>query len=449
MKPWLPFALVIPFVACGGAAPPQSPGTTGPIGTGGDPSPTYACARELHVSVTGSDTNDGTAATPFRTISKVTPMAKPGDCVQVHAGTYAEASTIGFSSDGTAAAPIVLRSADGPRAAIIDAKGNRAGPTVLVKQDYVVIDGFEFVNSPQDTGEQVIHFDGQLTGKGVGSVLRDCKATGGFDTLKINQNSNGVTIEHNELYGSFAHLPVSLTGASGLVFRGNFGHDWTLDGDGAIQLKGGSHDVLFEGNVFQDVHTSAGTIAMGDGCDSTCDIDPQHWAAVRVRAVDNVLVRVGRAFDVQGCKDCAILANTIVDSGAGNVFFKLTSATTNGTTTTTTNARILDNLISNPSGDGGRVIQVNTGADAGLQMDYNLVWSAGKAVDWGDGHPASADAHSITLDPKLTSATVLSPAAGSPALGAGLNLFADVPVDIMGAARPASGPFDIGAYEPR
>jgi hypothetical protein len=416
------------------------------VGTG-NPNPTYTCMRELHVATTGSDTGDGSMAKPFRTISKVTPMAKPGDCIQVHAGTYAEGATIGFSNDGTMAAPIVLRSADGKLKAVIDANTNRGGPTVLVRQDYVIIDGFEFVNSPMDTEEQCIHFDGLNMGKGQGSVLRNCKLTAGFDTLKCNENSSGITIEYNEIYGSFAHLPVSLTGASNFTFRGNFGHDWTLNGDGAIQLKGGSHDVLFENNVFQDVHTSAGTIAMGDGCDASCDIDPDHYAAVRVRVVDNVLLRAGRGFDVQGCKDCAILSNTIVDSGAGNVIFKLTSATTGGTTTTTVNARIMDNLISNAAGDGGNVVQINTGADKGLQMDYNLVWNAGKAISWGDGHPSSADTHSIAKDPKLTSATNFALAAGSAARGAGTNLFADVPIDFLGAPRPMTGPFCIGAYE--
>jgi hypothetical protein len=429
-------------------------GATSSTGSGGgpmvgtsNPNPTYTCARELHVALTGADTGDGSMAKPFRTISKVTPMAKPGDCIQVHAGTYAEGSTIGFANDGTMAAPIVLRSADGKLKAVIDAKTNRGGPTVLVRNDYVIIDGFEFINSPMDTSEQCIHFDGlNAMGKCTGSVLRNSKLTMGYDTIKLNENSQGVTIEYNEIYGTFQHLPVSLTGASNMIFRGNFCHDWTLNGDGAVQIKGGSHDSLFEGNVFQDVHTDAGAIAMGDGCDATCDIDPEHYAGVRLRAVNNVFVRVGRAVDIQGCKDCAFLNNTIVDSASGNVALKLTSAATNGTTHATVNARILNNLLSN-SGNGGNVIQINDPAGMGLMMDYNLRWNGGMAVVWGDGHPATADTHSVTTDPKLTSATDFSLAAGSGAIGKGTNLFADVPIDFKGNARPMTGAFDIGAYQ--
>ncbi len=420
-----------------------------PFPVGGDSGVSYTCARSIHVATNGDDGNAGSAAAPLKTIAKATPTAQPGDCVLVHAGTYSESSTIGFKGDGSATAPIVLWSVDGRGAAIIDAGSNRSGPTVLIHQDYVIVDGFDFRNSPTDTSEQVVHFDGLTMGKGVGSVLRNCKLTGGYDHLKINQTCRGVTIEYNEFYGNFGHLPISLTSAPGLVFRHNFGHDWSTGDNGAIQLKGGSQDVLFDGNLFQDVTSQAGTIAMGDGCDTTCDIDPEHYAAVRARAINNVMVRVGRGFDVQGCKDCAVLSNTIVDSGQSNVVFKLTSAATNGVTHDSVNVRIQDNLVANSKGDQGDVIQINATAGQGLQMDYNLVWNGGGAVSWGDTHPAGADTHSLTKDPRL-----VAPAsgdfklnAGSAAIGAGLNLFADVAHDFSGATRPASGPFDIGAFQ--
>ena len=409
----------------------------------------YTCAREIHVDTAGSDSAVGTASAPLKTIAKATPMAQAGDCIQVHAGTYAESATIGFAGDGTSAMPIVLRSADGKGAATVDAGGNRSGPTVLVHNDHVVIDGFEFKNSPTDTEEQVIHFDGLKANKCTGSVLRNCKITGGYDHIKINQAAPNVTVEYNEFFGSFGHLPVSLTGAPGLVFRGNFGHDWNTGGNGAVQLKGGSHDVIFDANLFQDVTSDAGTIAMGDGCDSTCDIDLDHFAAVRVRAINNVFVRVGRAFDVQGCSDCAVLSNTVIDSAADNVTFKLTSASTNGTTKDSVNVRILDNLVANSLGTAGNVMQVNGASGTGLQADYNLAWNKGNAITWGDGHPASADTHSITADPKLVSPSAgdYRPAAGSPAVGAGTNLWGEVPHDALGVSRPTSGNFDIGAYQ--
>jgi autotransporter-associated beta strand protein len=49
-----------------------------------------AGAAEYHVAVTGNDANDGSAGTPFKTISATANVAQPGDTVTVHAGVYRE-----------------------------------------------------------------------------------------------------------------------------------------------------------------------------------------------------------------------------------------------------------------------------------------------------------------------------------------------------------------------
>ena len=50
-----------------------------------------ACyAEEYHVAKNGSDLNPGTAQAPFLTISKAASIARSGDVVTVHAGTYRE-----------------------------------------------------------------------------------------------------------------------------------------------------------------------------------------------------------------------------------------------------------------------------------------------------------------------------------------------------------------------
>lgn len=47
-------------------------------------------AKEYHVSMKGSDTNNGSALKPFKTISKAVTYAFPGDTITVHPGTYRE-----------------------------------------------------------------------------------------------------------------------------------------------------------------------------------------------------------------------------------------------------------------------------------------------------------------------------------------------------------------------
>ena len=47
-------------------------------------------AAEYHVSPSGNDENQGTAAQPYRTISAAAQAAQPGDAITVHAGVYRE-----------------------------------------------------------------------------------------------------------------------------------------------------------------------------------------------------------------------------------------------------------------------------------------------------------------------------------------------------------------------
>src|SRR5215472_11189367 len=44
----------------------------------------------LHVAADGRDSADGSAGSPFRTISRAAELARPGDTVLVHAGEYRE-----------------------------------------------------------------------------------------------------------------------------------------------------------------------------------------------------------------------------------------------------------------------------------------------------------------------------------------------------------------------
>jgi alpha-N-arabinofuranosidase len=47
-------------------------------------------AGEYHVSVAGSDANEGSALRPFKTISAAALLAQPGDVITVHEGIYRE-----------------------------------------------------------------------------------------------------------------------------------------------------------------------------------------------------------------------------------------------------------------------------------------------------------------------------------------------------------------------
>ncbi|MHC4617811.1 MAG: right-handed parallel beta-helix repeat-containing protein [Planctomycetota bacterium] len=75
------------------------------------------CAGEWHVSVRGSNKNDGSASKPLRTISAAAQAARPGDVITVYEGTYRERVTPprGGESD---AKRIVYRAAQGEKVEI-------------------------------------------------------------------------------------------------------------------------------------------------------------------------------------------------------------------------------------------------------------------------------------------------------------------------------------------
>lgn len=76
-----------------------------------------ANAREFHVSVAGSDANNGTVSAPFKTINHAAQVALPGDTVTVHAGTYREWVNP-LNGGESEAKRILYRVADGEKAEI-------------------------------------------------------------------------------------------------------------------------------------------------------------------------------------------------------------------------------------------------------------------------------------------------------------------------------------------
>src|SRR5687768_15209294 len=98
----------------------------------------------------GNDSNPGTFAEPFRTITHAYSFAAPGVTIIVMPGVYTDYRSgwgLHLGKAGTAANPIVLRSQT-PRGAIIDGQ-NGADRNVGIYLDgsYNIIDGFQITGS--------------------------------------------------------------------------------------------------------------------------------------------------------------------------------------------------------------------------------------------------------------------------------------------------------------
>ncbi len=426
----------------------------------------YNCAPTLHVATNGKDSNDGSASAPLLTIAAAAKKATaPGTCIAVHPGSYHEVASSGFATDGTDVAPIVLYSSDdagkpNPLGATIDADNYSVDtPIINISADHIIVDGFVMQHMSTQLQDQPIHFDGLLKHKGAGGIVRRCKISGGWDQLKVNQAASGITVENNEFFGEFGHIGISITGVVGMTLHGNYFHDWASGDNGSIQIKGGSSQVLVDGNLFANITGAAGVVALGDGCDATCDIDPDHFACVDSAVVNNVMVNVPRLVDFGGAKNCAALNNTAVDSATQTVAFKLIPATTNGTMKECTDAHIENNIVYAKSGGLADIVQIGGGVDnnsaasaTNLVMDYNLFYNGGSAISYGQNHPNGADAHSMTADPKFVNSGGMTPAdfkvqPGSPAIDKGADVAAENGHDFDGTGRPIGAACDIGAFE--
>jgi hypothetical protein len=77
-----------------------------------------AQATSLYVAKNGSDSNNGSASSPWLTIGHAAAEAQAGDTVYVGAGTYNESDL--FANSGTASAPIIF---NGQGVAIVDGTG--------------------------------------------------------------------------------------------------------------------------------------------------------------------------------------------------------------------------------------------------------------------------------------------------------------------------------------
>ena len=103
-------------------------------------------AATYYVAPGGNDSANGSSATPFRTITRASKVAQPGDIVNVRTGTYSDAVSI--SSKGTASAPIVFRAMPG-ETPVLDG-GSLTGNTPVVALNtaaHVEFSGFEVRNS--------------------------------------------------------------------------------------------------------------------------------------------------------------------------------------------------------------------------------------------------------------------------------------------------------------
>ncbi|MBF9197527.1 right-handed parallel beta-helix repeat-containing protein [Microvirga terrestris] len=202
----------------------------------------------IWVAKTGRSGALGTESSPLASIQEAINKATPGTTIMVKSGVYTE--NLKFSKGGTASAPIVLVSADGPsKAEIKPASGTADTIRVQAPANYITVDGFK-VYGPSSKDSVHITSSDNMTKISTGITIQNMEilATRG-DGIKVSQGDH-IKILNNKVSGSTSEQGIDLVGATHSVISGNdVSGIATMAG---IQVKGGSYDIEISYNTVHD-----------------------------------------------------------------------------------------------------------------------------------------------------------------------------------------------------
>ena len=290
------------FRTTGAATGPDAPagpaGPAGPDGPAGPAGPTCPTGPKYYVATNGSDSADGSAAQPWRTLAKAAAATPPGAAAMVAAGTY---SGFTMTRSGRAGAPIAFCATTPGTVEVRPASG---GSTIVISgQHDINLTGLTVTGATgsQNAGVDVLdnssgitianglisnnHSYGIDVNGSTNVTIIGNTITGNDTGIRINRNGAGVLIQGNNVVnntGMVVNDPAPNTdwGAVGISFlhttgplvaRGNTIHgnrapstDYGYDG-GAFEIYGSSGATMTE-NTIWDNQVVLETANDGPGC---------------------------------------------------------------------------------------------------------------------------------------------------------------------------------------
>ena len=391
--------------------------------------------RTLYVAPTGSDSADGGAITPWRTLQRAANLVRAGDLVIVRAGHYAG---FNLTTSGTAANPIVFSADPG---VVVDS------PNPVRTQDginlegasYIVIEGFTVVGLPR-TGIRSVTNHHVTIRRNVGDLNGRWGILTGFsDDLLIEDNEMSRSVaEHGIYVGNSGDRPVirrnHVWGNSGNGIHMN--GDLSQGGDGVIS------GAVVEGNVIHGNGRTGGSGINGDGVQSSRIVNnilyDNHASGISLYQIDGG----------QPSRNNFVAHNTIVQAADGRWAINIQDGATGN--------HVVNNILLTLHTFRG-AIDISTDSLSGFVSDSNAVigrftTNGGNSVltlaAWRQA--TGQDLHSFTTTPD---ALFVDSAAGdyhlrtdAPARDTAMTP-TDVLTDFEGLARPSGPASDIGADE--
>jgi len=190
-------------------------GTTGAAGTTGTGGMTTT--GDFYVGPSGSDSNAGTMASPFKTLNAAHSRVMPGGTIWLLSGTNALSTTNNFSKSGTASAHIRVQAVAGGTRPVLDFSAQGFGSNnrgLNVTGDYWEFRGFEIMNAGdnciavsgsnnifdqlvihgcQDTGLQITASSSDATNdaKAANNLVLNCDSYENIDQPTNGENADG------------------------------------------------------------------------------------------------------------------------------------------------------------------------------------------------------------------------------------------------------------------
>ena len=422
------------------------------------PSVNAACVRPPEATSPQREIAVNPGSSP--TLAEALAQAQPGDRIVLGAGTYTQTGNLVISNSGTATDWIQVVASPGTRP-VIDLAG--AGE-MRIGGSYVSLQGVDIQNGGGNNlhiapgSEDVHHVHVADT------VIHDL-AWGPGAAIKVNRNNDQdagvgtICLEDNDVSEAINNAIIDGVGVAGAVVVGNDIHD-NAAGSHGIFFKGGSSDILIEGNLIRGIRGNA-ALQLG-GNTGAAFWDPAHpeWEGVDHIARNNLIADFDdSAVEIRGVSGAEVYNNTIVTQTSFAIFRLQVGNNASGGSSGNDNVHISSNLVIGIGGDP-QYARNDAGAATiiwGPQLWAGLFHNSGAPTPGVPSFPQTSDVVAgsgtgVVVTPTVTglsgvadAATRYTPSASSPALGAG-EVLDDVLFDLFGSARSSTAP-TIGAIE--
>lgn len=401
-------------------------------------------AQTLHVASNGSDqSGNGTAQSPWATISYAIDQVNDGATIEVAPGTYNGRVRLDqHFNDG-----VLIRSATPYQARLRYSNGS---VVICFTCSGITVEGFDIAHNANNNQGLVIQIQ---TADAFNVTLRNniIHDSTDNDLLKINNGTRDILVEGNMFYnqaGSDEHIDINsvsnVTVRDNVFFNNNSqavtsSYVLVKDSNGSSDGVLGSKNIRIRRNVFLNWQGNDGQSFVRVGEDGTANFEADNVLIENNLMLGNSSRLMRSAFTVQGSSNVSFRFNTIVGNLPSRSFAARLLAI--GNNQANSNILLSNNIWSDPSGTmgaegftGADVFDAPNGDNASVELSNNLYYNGGNAIPSDNDQEVKVadDANAIIGNPRLSSQSGLTlPTYSGTLFDGGFNSIRAVFVDLI------------------